>query len=136
MHTMIASAVSAALAQASPIQPAIEGRWINPDRTVIVDIAQCENSLCGTVVWATEKAKQDARKGAPTLVGTQLLTGLRPSGKDWRGKLFVPDRKVRVTAKIRLSGDRQLRVTGCTIGGLICNAQVWTRADGPLPQKD
>lgn len=136
MHTAIATAVSLVLAQAAPGQPAIEGRWINPDRTVIVDIAQCENALCGTVAWASEQAKQDARKGTPTLVGTQLLTGLKSNGTGWRGKLFVPDRRVRVTAKLRLSGDQQLKVSGCAVGGLVCNAQVWTRADGPLPESD
>lgn len=109
----------------------IEGHWINPDKTVIIAVAPCSEALCGTVVWATAKAQQDARKGTPNLIGTQLLTGLQPAGGEWHGKLFVPDQRLHATGKIAPDGANQLKVSGCEIG--ICKSQVWTRAEGPLP---
>ena len=133
MHTATAVALSLVLAQTVPEQPSIEGRWTNPDHSVIVDIAQCETALCGTVQWATEQAQQDARKGTPTLIGTQILTDLQQDGALWKGKLFVPDQNLRAEAKIESDGV-ELKVSGCKLG--ICKSQLWTRAVGPLPQED
>jgi uncharacterized protein (DUF2147 family) len=132
MHAAISAALSLALAQ--PVdQPSIEGRWTNPGHSVIVEIAQCETALCGTVQWATQQAQQDARKGTPTLIGTQILTELEQDGAVWKGKLFVPDQNLRAQARIESDGV-QLKVSGCEFG--ICKSQLWTRADGPLPQRD
>jgi uncharacterized protein (DUF2147 family) len=122
-------------AQAAP-QASIEGRWANPAHSVIVDLAPCGGAMCGTVAWASAAAQQDARKGTNQLVGTQLLTDLQPDGTDWQGKLFVPDEKMRVTGKIQLISDQELKVSGCAFGDALCKSQVWTRADGPLPASD
>jgi uncharacterized protein (DUF2147 family) len=124
------------LVAADTSQTSIEGRWVNPDKTVIVDIAACAEAMCGTVQWASEQAQQDAKKGTPTLIGTQLLTGLQPKGKIWLGKLFVPDQKLHVTAKLESEGEGQLKVSGCALGGIVCDTQLWARADGPLPPAD
>jgi len=120
---------------AAQTAPAIEGRWANPSRSVIVDIADCGSAMCGTVTWASAKAQQDARKGTGRLVGTPLLTNLQPRGPGWRGKLFVPDQNMRVAARLQLVGE-QLKVSGCAMGKALCKSQLWTRADGPLPATD
>ena len=120
-----------ALAQAAATPAAVEGRWINPSKSVVIDIAPCAEALCGTVVWATAQAQQDAKKGTPNLIGTQLLTGLQPKGELWQGKLFVPDQRLHASAKIAPAGAGQLKVSGCEIG--ICKSQVWSRLEGPLP---
>ena len=117
---------------AAQAAPAIEGRWANPSRSVIVDIADCGSAMCGTVTWASAKAQQDARKGTDRLVGTPLLTNLQPRGPGWRGKLFVPDQNMRVAARLQLVGE-QLKVSGCAMGKALCKAALWTRLDGPLP---
>lgn len=123
-----------ALAAAMADEPSIDGRWANPGGSVIIAIAPCGEARCGTVVWASDKAKEDARKGTEKLVGTDLLTGLeeRKPGQ-WRGKLFIPDRNMRATANIQLFGERQLKVSGCTLR-VLCRTQYWNRADGPLPE--
>ena len=123
-----------AMATAFADEPSLDGRWVNPGGSVIIDIAPCGDARCGTVVWASDKAKQDARKGTEQLVGSDLLTGLkqRMPGQ-WRGKLFIPDRNMRATAKIELIGERQLKVSGCTLS-VVCRTQYWNRADGPLPE--
>jgi uncharacterized protein (DUF2147 family) len=125
----IAFLVLAAAQAGSPAS--IEGRWVNPDRSVIIDIAPCSQNLCGTVQWASAKAQQDAREHAPHLIGTQLLTDLKPNGAIWEGKLFVADRNLHVEGRIQPESADALKVSGCEIG--ICKSQVWTRAEGPLP---
>lgn len=107
----------------------IEGRWRSPGGNSIIEIAPCGANLCGTVAWASERAKKDAAKATSDLVGTQLLTGLqeRKPGR-WQGKLFIPDKNLRVTARIQLAGPGRLKVSGCA-AKLICSSQLWSRAD-------
>ena len=129
MFELVATLALAAAETASPAS--IEGRWINPSKSVIIDIAPCSGAMCGTVAWATAEAQQDAKKGTPELIGTQLLKDLQVNGAIWEGKLFVPDQRLHVEAKLQSEGGGQLKVSGCEIG--ICKSQVWTRAEGALP---
>ena len=115
-----------------PEQQSIDGRWVNPSGSVIIDIGPCGEARCGTVKWASEKAIKDAHKGTDALVGSDLLTGLEEKKPgQWRGKLYVPDKKVRVQAKIMLQGEEQLKVSGCAVG--ICKSQLWNRSNEALP---
>jgi uncharacterized protein (DUF2147 family) len=128
--------ILAALAAQTSAPPSIEGRWKSPGGNSIIEIAACGASTCGTVAWASARAKQDSRKVTDQLVGAQLLTGLEQDSKGrWHGKLFIPDKNMRVTAKLQLVGD-QLRVSGCAAGRALCKSTLWTRADGPLPATD
>jgi uncharacterized protein (DUF2147 family) len=113
----------------------IDGVWRSPGGNSIIKIAPCGDSPCGTVVWATDKAKKDSSKATNNLVGTQLLTGLQQDrkGSGWHGKLFIPDRNMRVTAKIERLSDQQLKVSGCAAGKAVCKAAVWTAFPGDLP---
>jgi uncharacterized protein (DUF2147 family) len=115
----------------------IEGTWRSPGGNSIITIAPCGTNLCGTVAWASEQAKKDSAKATNQLVGTQLLTGLQSDKKGrWQGKLFIPDKNMRVTAKIERISDAQLRVSGCAVGKSFCKSTLWTRVDGPLPPSD
>jgi uncharacterized protein (DUF2147 family) len=115
-----------------PPPPSIDGQWTNPTGSVIINIAPCGDVHCGTVAWASEKAIADARKGTDHLVGSDLLTGLqRKKNGQWQGRLFVPDQKLRVKAKIVLIGDERLKVTGCAVA--ICKSQLWNRSSQPIP---
>ena len=132
---MISVVLLALAAQAAP-QASIEGQWRSPGGNSIIGIAPCGSNLCGTVVWASAKAKQDARKGTDQLVGAQLLTNLQQKGNRWQGKIFIPDKNMRVAAKLQLISEKQLKVSGCALGKSLCKSALWTRADGPLPATD
>lgn len=121
-------------AQAAPAQ-SIDGKWINPASSVIIEIASCGDKRCGVVEWANAEAKADARKNAPELVGTALLTGLAPASATlWKGRIFVPDRNIRASAKITVLDPDRIKVAGCALGGILCDSQVWTRTSGsPAP---
>jgi len=114
-------------------QASIEGRWRSPGGNTIIEIAPCGANLCGTVAWASAKAQRDARKTTDQLVGAQLLTGLKQdSNGRWLGKLFIPDKNMRVTAKIEAVGE-QLKVSGCAAGKALCKSELWSRLAGALP---
>ena len=108
----------------------IEGRWQNPKDSVIVDVAPCgARTWCGKVSWASAKAKRKAREaGTANLVGTRLLTGLKPDGDGgYKGRAFLPKRNMHAGATVRPSGRNTLLVKGCAFAGLICKEQRWTR---------
>lgn len=137
MRRIIAPLILVALTAAQDSSPAsIEGRWRSPGGNSIIDIAPCGSSLCGTVAWASAKAKKDSARTTSQLVGTQILTGVQQRGNRWQGRLFIPDKNMRVTAKIQLVSAQQLKVSGCAVGGSLCRTALWTRADGPLPASD
>jgi uncharacterized protein (DUF2147 family) len=121
---------AAAPAASSPL----DGTWRSPGGNTIIKIAPCGENPCGTLVWATDKAKKDASKTTRDLVGAQLLTSLQQDKNGhWVGKLFIPDRNMRVTAKLDRLSLTQLKVSGCAAGKALCKAQVWTAFTGDLP---
>jgi uncharacterized protein (DUF2147 family) len=121
-------AMAAVLAE----EGSLEGRWRSPGGNSIIDIAACGTELCGTIAWASDKAKQDARKATDQLIGTQIFTQLeeKKPGR-WQGRLYIPDKNMRVTAKIQLTSPQQLKVSGCVV---ICKSETWSRFDDPLPE--
>ena len=135
--TLATLALLAAAAVQGPSDGSIQGRWKSPGGNSIIDIAPCGSDMCGTVAWASASAKQASAKVTDQLVGTQLLTGLQQD-KDgrWVGKLFIPDKNMRVTAKIQLVSAQQLKVSGCAAGRALCKSALWNRLDGPLPASD
>ncbi|WP_188762818.1 DUF2147 domain-containing protein [Sandarakinorhabdus glacialis] len=108
------------------------GTWQNPSGSVHIRAARCGKLVCGTIVYADEKARGDARRGGTDpLVGTQLFEEFTARGpREWRGRVFVPDMNRRVTGTARLLEDgNSIRVEGCA-AQVICRNQVWTRIRG------
>jgi uncharacterized protein (DUF2147 family) len=123
---LVLGAVPAAAASSAA---SVEGRWTNPKRSVVIDVGRCGQAWCGTVVWASPKARANARKGGTeNLIGTRILTGARPVGKGvYKGRGFVPKRNIHAPATIRQTGPNTMVVEGCAIAGLLCKEQRWTR---------
>lgn len=129
----LAFLVAAQAATAAPI----EGRWRNPGGNSIIDVARCGEGWCGTVAWASAKAKKDAEKAAPQLVGTQLLSDVKEAGEGkWSGRIFIPDRNMRLNAKIQIAPGGELKVSGCLAGKALCKSLLWTPVEGPLPAQE
>ena len=108
----------------------IEGRWTNPKHNVIIHVAPCGGAVCGKITWASDKAKDTARKGGTdNLVGATLMTDLRPDGggSTYKGRAFDPKRGIHGTATLRLVGDNGLEVKVCAFMGILCKTQRWTR---------
>ncbi len=111
-------------------QQSIAGRWVNPKGSVTVRVSSCGDAFCGIVVDANAHAKATARKGGtPNLVGTQILSRMRPTGGGtYKGQVFDPKRNIHAPATIRVLGGSTLVIKGCLISGIICKEQRWTRA--------
>jgi uncharacterized protein (DUF2147 family) len=92
-----------------------------------VQIAACGAKLCGTLVRAFDGS------GAPIAspnIGRQIVWDMVPEGGGayGDGQVWAPDRDRTYRAKMELSGDT-LAVSGCVLGGAVCRASTWRRAD-------
>jgi uncharacterized protein (DUF2147 family) len=103
--------------------------WRNPSNSVHIRLTPCgADRMCGTVIWASEKAKADARRGGTDqLVGANLFREFRRVSQDeYKGRVFVPDLNRTFSGQMKLQGDSMIG-KGCVLGGLICKQQVWKR---------
>jgi uncharacterized protein (DUF2147 family) len=104
-------------------QSTLEGKWANPHRSVIVNVAPCGNAYCGTVGWANANNRE---KGVTP--GTRVLSDLRPAGDGiYKGQAFDPKRGMGGSATVHQAGPNVMIVKGCVIAGLFCKEQRWTR---------
>jgi uncharacterized protein (DUF2147 family) len=133
---VFALSVAMALATSTPDE-AIEGYWLHPDGAIIIRVEGCGDAYCGTVTWATRKARLDARSGVDSLVGAQLLSGFRQNSHGvWKGQIYIPDQDMRVSGRLQPLDSNRLKLSGCTFGGLLCKTQVWTRSDKAVAKAD
>ena len=133
MRVLASLILTAATIAAQPPAP-IQGYWKNPDGSAIIALAPCGNSFCGRVVWASARGRREVAKTTSNIVGTIVLTGLRPDRGRWSGSLYIPDDNIHVSARLQPVGYGRMKLTGCAFMGLFCRTQIWTRVDG-LPQR-
>lgn len=119
-----------ALLAAAATDP-LAGTWRNASDSVRIRVAPCrgEPGMCGTVVSASDKAKNDAAAGGTErLVGTPLFRGFEQDGDGtWAGTVFVPDIGREVEGTLQLDGRNTLVAQGCLFAGFGCKEQRWTR---------
>jgi uncharacterized protein (DUF2147 family) len=57
-----------------------------------------------------------------------VLTDFRLDGNRWRhGEIYDPEDGRNYNARMELNANGTLSVTGCVLGGIICQSEVWTR---------
>jgi uncharacterized protein (DUF2147 family) len=110
-------------------QEAAIGTWRNLRNTMHIEIRHCGNSLCGTVVWASDQAIADARRGGTgDLIGTQVFRDFRQdSAGNWYGKVFVPDLNKTLSGTIVLVDRNTLKGSGCLVGRILCKSKILVR---------
>jgi uncharacterized protein (DUF2147 family) len=113
------------------------GLWLAGDGAQI-QIAPCGNDLCGVLVrtaspvdpmtkkpW-TDKNNVDPRLQTRSLLGVQVLIGMRPNGAGkWLGRLYNTDDGKIYTGKLSEIDGRKIRVEGCV--SFLCGGENMTR---------
>lgn len=125
---MLAAPLGGANAAGNGVKQLVSSEWRNPSNSVHIRITPCGGErVCGTVIWASEKAKADARRGGTDrLVGANLFREFRQvePGK-YKGRVFVPDMNRTFSGQMRIEGNAMIG-KGCVLG-FICKSQTWTR---------
>lgn len=128
---MLTALFATMLLSAAPVQasaPDWTGTWRNASNSVHIRANRCGPAMCGTVVWANERAKADAaRGGMQQLIGTQIFRQFRAEAGQWVGEVYVPDIDQTIAGTIRLDGRDTLVGEACLFGRLGCREQRWTR---------
>ncbi|PCG09598.1 hypothetical protein COA17_06955 [Sphingomonas ginsenosidimutans] len=127
----MAMLLSVLMLVAAPATDPLAGVWRNAGDSVRIRVAPCRDApgMCGTVISASPKAREDAaRGGTDRLVGARLFEGFeRDEDGSWAGSVFVPDIGTRVDGTLRLEGRGTLVAQGCLFAGFGCREQRWTR---------
>ncbi|WP_265569427.1 DUF2147 domain-containing protein [Sphingomicrobium nitratireducens] len=124
LATLVALTPSLAAATPDPL----EGRWRK--KSMEIEIRPCGEALCGVVTDASESQQSKAWKGSRTkLMGARILTNIRPGDAPgtYRGRLFAPDRDIRVSGEITMVSPDRLSVRGCALLGIVCREREWIR---------
>ena len=119
-------------APAAPASVNWTGVWRNASDSVHIRTARCGRSrsagMCGTVVWASDRARADVAARGRTLVGMRLFSGFREGpGGLWQGRVTIPDLGRELTGTILVKDRDTIVGRGCALGGLACKTQRWTR---------
>ena len=118
------------------------GTWLTQTGGSRIRIADCGGALCGTIIWLkepndpdtgkpkTDKNNSDAAKRARPLLGVQIVLGMKPAGADkWTGQVYNAEDGKTYSGNLTFTGGDSLQLQGCALGGLVCEAQTWTKAN-------
>jgi uncharacterized protein (DUF2147 family) len=116
-----------------------QGRWITASGNLEVEIAPCDDALCGSVtrVLGNRSMSQpgqpmQAADSRPVL-GMRLLTDLRPGADGtWQGRIYNRENGQTYDCELRLVAADQLQVRPLGMAAMT-GAQTWRRAAGERP---
>ena len=119
---------------------AILGEWLTEEGKAKVEIYSCEDSYCGKIVSLKEPKNPDGTNKrdinnpdenlrSRTIVGTNILTGLRYEGEgEWEdGEIYDPESGKTYSCRLELEDQNTLEVRGFIGLSLLGRSQTWTR---------
>ncbi len=127
--------------------PSAVGFWVTGDHGAVVEIASCEDGLCGRIaglrmdlprdeVRTDQKNPDPAKRGRP-LCGLSLIGALKPDRADstrWKdGWIYDPESGGTYSAEIRLEGPATLKLRGFLGIALFGRSETWTRETAATP---
>ena len=124
---------------ASAADPDPRGLWLTEGGKSRVEIADCDGSLCGRIVWLREPNNED---GTPKLdvdnedeslrdrpiVGLKVLWGFSHDGDgEWSGgRIYNPEDGYTYRSRMEVVDSKTLEVSGCVLF-VLCQGQTWVR---------
>ena len=116
--------------------------WLTEDKKGKIHIVNCGGALCGNLVWIQEpmdpetnkpkldKHNVDASKQGRPLLGIPIVLDMKPNGADkWEGQVYNAEDGNTYSGSFTMTGANSAQLKGCIMGGLLCKAQTWTRAN-------
>ncbi len=130
-------AAAGALSFATPAAASsINGDWVTQDKDAIIKIGKCGSTVCGRIhkylvtppngVNQKDINNPNAKLRSRKLLGTAVLTGFKPDGKKWRGRIYDPKTGKSYRSVVQLESANRLKVEGCI--AFFCQGQKWQRA--------
>jgi uncharacterized protein (DUF2147 family) len=125
-------------------QPSAVGFWVTEDHGAVVQVSQCGEALCGSVVGLRtdrkadesplDTANPDPAKRTRSRCGLLMMGSLKPtgsSGTKWEdGWVYDPESGHTYNAQMQLDGPNTLNLRGYMGISLLGRTQTWTRETG------
>jgi uncharacterized protein (DUF2147 family) len=119
------------------------GTWHTEEGKATVRIASCGGALCGTIIALKEandpetgrpkadKNNADSSLRSRPMIGVQIVLGMKPSGtaNKWSGQVYNAEDGKTYSGSLTLQDANTIKLEGCILGGLVCKAATWTRAN-------
>ncbi|MBS4083952.1 MAG: DUF2147 domain-containing protein [Rhizobiales bacterium] len=108
------------------------GTWLTASGETRVRIAPCGGSICGTIVWVKNPAKDEQNPNAAlktrNVVGINMIQ-MKPAGdKKWSGTLYNYTDGKTYSGSMTMNSANSLSLSGC-VAGIFCRSQTWTRVN-------
>lgn len=109
------------------------GVWRHPDNGSHIQIYACGQSACAKIVKVADPSRKDDKNPDPKLrdrpvVGVVIMNGGKKAGPlKWQGKLYNTLDGGTYNGTLTLVSETELKLSGCIMGGLICDGRTWTR---------
>lgn len=125
---MTATIATGAMAQ----NQEVTGTYINESGGTKVQLSDCGAGLCGTVVWMKNPVNDvnnpDSSKRGRSVVGIQAVSLKSTGPATYAGSLYDTESGKTYSGKAKFS-DKDVALSGCILGGLVCKTSVWQRVD-------
>lgn len=127
----LVAALLASLSLPASAQDA-NGTWLTASGETRVRIAPCGGSICGTIVWVKNPAKDEQNPNAAlktrNVVGINMIQ-MKPAGdKKWSGTLYNYTDGKTYSGSMTMNSANSLSLSGC-VAGIFCRSQTWTRVN-------
>lgn len=127
----LAAALLASLSLPASAQDA-NGTWLTASGETRVRIAPCGGSICGTIVWVKNPAKDEQNPNAAlkarNVVGINMIQMKSAGDKKWSGTLYNYTDGKTYSGSMTMNGANSLSLSGC-VAGIFCRSQTWTRVN-------
>ena len=123
------------LPAAASAAPSVIGRWVTDDGKAVVTIASCGAAMCGRITRIlaptpngppVDEHNPDKALRTRPILGLPVLTGFKPDGEQWEGRIYSPEEGKTYRSVLRRTSSDRIDVKGCIL--FFCKTQTWKRA--------
>jgi uncharacterized protein (DUF2147 family) len=135
---MMAATMAASFGETAAL---LEGTWLTADGSSKIRFESCGAAACGRLVWLREandpqtgkplldKNNPDPAQRTRKLLGILVFTDVLPIRPgEWSAKAYNAEDSNQYDVTLSMRQPDQLALRGCGLGGLICQTELWTRA--------
>lgn len=111
------------------------GLFLTEERNSVIEIADCDGSVCGNVVWLNPETLDDGvtpeqatSKSGEKVLGLTMLQDFEKASSDWRGgTIYDPGKDKTYSSRLERLPNGTLQVKGCI--SFFCQTQIWTAVE-------
>jgi uncharacterized protein (DUF2147 family) len=142
LRLLLISLKICSLTWAASTSPTPLGRWMRSDSSSIVEIRNCDHSLCGQIIWLkepndkngipwTDTSNPDPKLQTRAIMGLMILQGLSEQKPGvWKsGTIYDPNSGHTYSCRATLDPPDKLILRGYFLSPLLGQSETWNRVN-------